>query len=319
MDFVSWKDRKPVAAELKAIYRATDADAGPRRWRISTTGDWGRKISGDRAELAAQLGAGHPVLRLPRRRAPDHLHHERHRGLERQTARAVRTRGHFPTDEAAIKLLYLVLRQVAQNGKCRHANGARRRPSSPSCSTTLRQSVMAKPAPHTKFLTVPNRFLCLWTVHLCTGTPSQTTAIALSSPGPIDDEEFGPPQAAPDEIVKHGAPGLRALAAHALHREQHLLAVRAHADDNEQRDRGRLAVEPHPHDRAVENQPHDRLSASERAFQASQSPFTLRQPGSRCPCPSPRRTAPPARGAPGACWCRKIGPAINASAAIVRR
>jgi hypothetical protein len=29
----------------------------------------------------------------------------------------VRTRGHFPTDEAAIKLLYLVLRQVAQTWK----------------------------------------------------------------------------------------------------------------------------------------------------------------------------------------------------------
>ena len=31
--------------------------------------------------------------------------------------RAVRTRGHFPTDEAANKLLYLVLRKVAQTWK----------------------------------------------------------------------------------------------------------------------------------------------------------------------------------------------------------
>ena len=45
--------------------------------------------------------------------------HERHQnGLERQKLRrAVRTRGHFPTDEAAIKLLYLVLRKVAQTWK----------------------------------------------------------------------------------------------------------------------------------------------------------------------------------------------------------
>ena len=55
------------------------------------------------------------------------------------------------------------------------------------------------------------------------------------------------------------APGLGALAAHALDREQHLLAVLAHADDDEQRDRGRFAVEPHAHHGAVENQPHDRL------------------------------------------------------------
>src|SRR5580693_4228938 len=56
--------------------------------------------------------------------------------LNAKLRRAVRTRGHFPTDEAAIKLLYLVLRQVARHGKCRHANGARPRPNSPSCSTT---------------------------------------------------------------------------------------------------------------------------------------------------------------------------------------
>ncbi len=55
------------------------------------------------------------------------------------------------------------------------------------------------------------------------------------------------------------APGLGALAAHALDREQHLLAVGAHAEDDQQRDGGRFAVEPHPHHRAVEDEPHDRL------------------------------------------------------------
>ena len=49
--------------------------------------------------------------------------------------RAVKTRGHFPTDEAAIKLLYLVLRDVATNGKCCRGNGAKPRPNSPSFST----------------------------------------------------------------------------------------------------------------------------------------------------------------------------------------
>ena len=37
MDFASWKDRKPIAAELKAIYRATGLLTWPAgRWRIST-------------------------------------------------------------------------------------------------------------------------------------------------------------------------------------------------------------------------------------------------------------------------------------------
>ena len=75
----------------------------------------------------------------------------------------------------------------------------------------------------------------------------------------IDEEELRPAQAAANEIVEHRAPGLGALPAHALDREQHLLAVLTHAEYDEERDRGRFAVEPHPHHRAVEDQPHDRL------------------------------------------------------------
>jgi hypothetical protein len=41
---------------------------------------------------------------------------------------------------------------------------------------------------------------------------------ALKTRAAIDDEELGPPQAALDEIVEHGAPSLGALAAH-LRRE----------------------------------------------------------------------------------------------------
>src|ERR1700722_7204852 len=36
MDFASWKDRKPIAAELKAIYRATDTDVHRRALEDST-------------------------------------------------------------------------------------------------------------------------------------------------------------------------------------------------------------------------------------------------------------------------------------------
>src|SRR5215218_6166783 len=56
LEFVSWKDRKPVVPALRMIYRAKDADAG----------------------LAAQLGQSHSLLRLPGGGAPDHLHDERH-------------------------------------------------------------------------------------------------------------------------------------------------------------------------------------------------------------------------------------------------
>jgi hypothetical protein len=48
-----------------------------------------------------------------------------------------------------------------------------------------------------------------------------------------------------------------ALAAHIAHRQQYLLPVGADAEDNEERDRRRLPVEPDTHDGTVEDQPDD--------------------------------------------------------------
>ena len=46
----------------------------------------GPQICGDRPDLAATMGADHPVLRLRSGRAQNRLHHECYRGLERQAA-----------------------------------------------------------------------------------------------------------------------------------------------------------------------------------------------------------------------------------------
>jgi putative transposase len=43
LDFVSWKDRKPVAAALKEIYRALDADADETALTAFEEGYWGKK------------------------------------------------------------------------------------------------------------------------------------------------------------------------------------------------------------------------------------------------------------------------------------
>ncbi len=86
LDFVSYKDRKPVATALKQIYRAKDAGSGQEELENFAESPWGQKISGDRAILAAPLERGDPVLCIPRRRAPDHLHHKRYRIFERKTS-----------------------------------------------------------------------------------------------------------------------------------------------------------------------------------------------------------------------------------------
>ena len=89
----------------------------------------------------------------------------------------------------------------------------------------------------------------------------------------VDDEEFGTPQPALDKVVEHRAPGLGALAAHALDRGQYLLAVRAYTENDQQRDRGRLAVEPDANDGAVEDQTYDRLLGQRKSPVAPFSNF----------------------------------------------
>lgn len=85
----------------------------------------------------------------------------------------------------------------------------------------------------------------------------------------IDDQEFRPPQTAPDQIVEHAAPSLGAFAAHVLDGEQNLLPIGAYSKHDEQRNRRGLAVEPDANYPSVKDEPHDRLLGEVRAFQAS--------------------------------------------------
>jgi putative transposase len=53
LDFVAWKDRKPVAAAPKDIYRAVDAAAGEAALTAFEDGPWGKKYP-----ATAKAGAG---------------------------------------------------------------------------------------------------------------------------------------------------------------------------------------------------------------------------------------------------------------------
>lgn len=117
LDFVSYKDRKSVAAALKAIYRADDADKGRNELVAFENGPWGRRYpaiaqSWHRAwtEVVPFYGF-HPEVRriIYTTNAIE--------ALNAKLRRAVRARGHFPTGEAAMKLLYLVLNRTENEWK----------------------------------------------------------------------------------------------------------------------------------------------------------------------------------------------------------
>ena len=117
MDFASWKDRKAIAAELKAIYRATDADIGRKALEDFDAGPWGKKYPAIAQSWRRNWEHVIPFFAFPVAVRRIIYTTNAIEALNAKLRRAVRTRGHFPTDEAATKLLYLVLRQVAGEWK----------------------------------------------------------------------------------------------------------------------------------------------------------------------------------------------------------
>lgn len=110
--YVSYQDRKRVAAALKTIYRAETVAAGeaalaafaasPDGTRYPTIAPtWQRQW-----DLVTPAFAYPPAIRriLTTTNAIESLH--------MQLRKIIKTRGHFPNDEAATKLLYLALRNI---------------------------------------------------------------------------------------------------------------------------------------------------------------------------------------------------------------
>jgi putative transposase len=117
MDFASWKDRKLIAAEMKTVYRATDAVAGEAALQAFDAGPWGKKYPAIAQAWRRQWQQVIPFFAFPVAVRRIIYTTNAIEALNAKLRRAVRTRGHFPTDEAATKLLWLVLRQVAGEWK----------------------------------------------------------------------------------------------------------------------------------------------------------------------------------------------------------
>jgi putative transposase len=117
LEFVSYKDRKTIAAALKGIYRAKNAEAGKAALEDFADGQWGRKYP-----AIAQSWRRNWTEVIPFFAFPDEVRRIIYttnliEALNSKLRRAVRARGHFPTDEAAMKLLFLVLNLAQKEWK----------------------------------------------------------------------------------------------------------------------------------------------------------------------------------------------------------
>jgi len=109
--FVSWKDRKALIPSLKAIYRAENADMALVRLE-EFEAEWGKRYPAIGAtwrrawQHAVPFFAFAPAIRkmIYTTNAVEALH--------RSLRKIIKTRGSFPNDEAALKLLYLAIKNA---------------------------------------------------------------------------------------------------------------------------------------------------------------------------------------------------------------
>ncbi len=108
LKFVSYKDRKPVAGDLRKIYTAANQDAaGDELQRFAEK--WDARyptISHGWLEHWEQIT---PFLAFPQDVRRVIYTTNSIEALHRQTRKIIKTRGHFPTEDAARKLIYLAI------------------------------------------------------------------------------------------------------------------------------------------------------------------------------------------------------------------
>jgi putative transposase len=112
MQFASWKERKLVAAALKPVYRAENAERARERLQEFEAGAWGKKYPAIVASWRRNWEQVIPFFAYPEEVRRIIYTTNAIESLHSQVRKSVRGRGHFPSDEAAMKLIWLVLRNV---------------------------------------------------------------------------------------------------------------------------------------------------------------------------------------------------------------
>jgi putative transposase len=111
LNYVSWKDRKQVAADLKLVYRATtDAQAEQELARFLAR--WGSKYQAIGRLWKENWERVIPFFEFPAEIRRVIYTTNAVESLHMSLRKIIKTRGSFPSEEAALKLLYLALRNV---------------------------------------------------------------------------------------------------------------------------------------------------------------------------------------------------------------
>jgi putative transposase len=112
MRFVSYADRKKVAAALRPIYTAPTADVAESELLAFAESELGRKYPATVATWENAWERFIPFLAFPPEVRKIIYTTNAIESLNYQLRKIIKNRGHFPSDAAAIKLLWLAIRDI---------------------------------------------------------------------------------------------------------------------------------------------------------------------------------------------------------------
>jgi putative transposase len=123
--FVPWKDRKAVCADLKTVYNAETVEAAELALEAFER-KWGKRFPMIAPAWRRRWHEVTPFLAFPSEIRRAIYTTNAIEALNRQLRKVLKTRGHMPNEQAALKLLYMAIQNAQKNwgGRDRRWNNA---------------------------------------------------------------------------------------------------------------------------------------------------------------------------------------------------
>ena len=115
LDFASWKDRKALAAAIKPIYTAVSAEAAQAELDAFEAGPWGQKFPTVVGAWRRAWDRVIPFFAFPPEVRRVIYTTNAIESVNARLRKIIKSRGHFPSDDAATKLIWLALRNITED------------------------------------------------------------------------------------------------------------------------------------------------------------------------------------------------------------
>ena len=121
LDYASWKDRKLLAAAIRPIYTAASAEAAQAQLDAFEGGPWGGKFPTVVASWRRAWSHVIPFFAFPPEVRRVIYTTNAIESVNARLRKIIKTRGHFPSDDAASKLIWLALKNITADwGRASH-------------------------------------------------------------------------------------------------------------------------------------------------------------------------------------------------------